>query len=1397
MQANMYNPVSTYRLQFNKHFTLHHAEELVGYFSLLGVKTIYASPIFKAVPGSLHGYDVVNPYEINPEIGDIKKLRSVIAKFKEKGIGWIQDIVPNHMAFHHSNPWLFDVLEKGSQSAFAHVFDITWTNDFFHGRLMVPFLDGELTTVIDRNELKIVYWQDRLCLRYGDQYYPLNSRTYGNLLTDSEQFNSMSVFSDQLNEIHHLTDVVQYGIRWHEILLQFASLMSDANARRHMEELLQVFNEDHDKLTKVCDDQHYRLCDWRETETQINYRRFFLVNGLLCLNMRSETVFARYHDTIKLLVQEGLFDGLRVDHIDGLYDPKQYLSWLRNMCGPDCYIVVEKILEYNERLDSRLPIQGTTGYEFLSYVNNILTRSSAENSFSSFYRSITDDKKSINVKIREKKAFILSRSMQGELDNLHNFFIAHNLVNDVEISPEMLREAIGEFLIQLPVYRYYGNSFPLEIEEQENVKHVLHACGVDKPHLLRALNVIEGAIFNPPASAHHAALEFYQRCMQFTGPLMAKGVEDTLMYTFNRFVGHNEVGDSPEFFGLSVADFHGAMLERQRVWPLSLNATSTHDTKRGEDVRMRLNVLPDLTNEWITGVKYWFNVNEQFKDNGSPDRNDEYFIYQTLIGIYPFHEESNLDERLTAYFTKALREAKRYSDWANPDESYESATIGFVQRIMQPGTDFMKSFISIQKKVSDFGIINSLSQTILKFICPGVPDTYQGTTAWELTLVDPDNRRLIDYPQHESLLKGILADATDADRLQTLWSSREDSRIKLWLTERMFAIRNKYSDLFYDGDYIPLEIEGRQEKHCLAFARRSMNVWVVVVIPLQLARIATIKDELIDVDWVNTSIVMPASAPREWQDVYTKNKGTHQGMIRVADIFKRVPVGVLLLEEKKRIREAGILLSLSSLPSSFGIGDMGSEARNFVDFLRNGRQQLWQLLPLNPTSAAASFSPYSAYSAMAGNVLYVSPEELVSMNLLSNEDLASFSVRNRGMVQFKEASKIKLALLSTAFENFQRRDNDDLKKLFLHFVEEESYWLNDFACFEFIKMSQSYAPWYSWPDELKNRDLPTLAKLQRENAESIQRIKWMQFIFFYQWKKLKSYSLKQGVRLFGDLPFYVSHDSADVWAHRDIFELDPAGNMSGIAGVPPDYFAVSGQLWNMPVFNWDKLKRQGYDWIIKRIKKNLELFDVLRLDHFRAFVDYWEVPQGESTAVKGQWRKGPGEDLFIALKKEFGELPFVAEDLGEITQDVDSLRERLGLPGMKVLQFAFGENIAETPYIPHNHEVNFVIYTGTHDNNTTRGWYRNDITADTRKRMETYCNKRISARTVSSELIRLAYSSVGRTVIIPLQDIMNLDERSRMNTPSGKNANWTWRLKELPDDEVEDQLAELTHLYNR
>jgi maltooligosyltrehalose synthase len=699
------NPVSTYRIQFNKNFTFSDFEKIIPYLEKLGVKTIYASPIFTATPGSTHGYDGTDPNAINPEIGTEEQLRKISGELKKRNMFWLQDIVPNHLAYHENNNWLMDVLEKGKSSSFASYFDILWDHPDFDGKLMVPFPGSSL-----ENELK----------------------------------------------------------------------------------------------RKFPGAENYILVPWQDTDRRINYRRFFLVNGLICTNIQDKKVFDHYHTLIKKLSDEKVFDGLRVDHVDGLYDPGKYLQDLRGIAGDDSYIVVEKILEPGENMPSNWPVQGNSGYDFLGMVNNLFTNRDAEHAMTAFYEDITGDRTPVEKQIKEKKAYILHNHMCGELDNLTRLYKESGLADDITSDAE-IKDQIADYLISCPIYRYYGDDVPLM--EQDKGKT---GDGIKK---------------------------FYNRCMQFTGPLMAKGVEDTLMYTYNRFAGHNEVGDSAEFFGYSTQDFHTMMIYRQQHWPLSLNGSSTHDTKRGEDVRARLNTLTCFHEEWVQLVKQWMDENKDLKISGAPDNNDEYFIYQTIIGSYPIltDETSSYPDRLKEYFQKAMREAKLHSNWAEPNTAYEEACVNFANKLLERNSKFNKTFQPFFEKVCYYGMYNSLAQLVLKFTCPGVPDVYQGTELWDLSLVDPDNRRPVNFEKRFKLLD----EKRSVAELLKNWKTGE---IKINVLHQLLSIRNEFRNILSEGEYVPIEVPGKHNGHVLAFMRKHGRSAIVVIVPVNYALIDDSND---------------------------------------------------------------------------------------------------------------------------------------------------------------------------------------------------------------------------------------------------------------------------------------------------------------------------------------------------------------------------------------------------------------------------------------------------------------------------------------------------------------------------------------------------------------------------
>lgn len=1367
----MNTPTTTYRLQLNKDFTFDDTAAILDYLALLGIDTLYASPIMQAVAGSTHGYDGIDMHRINPEIGHLDQLIGLKKQLSGKGMYWLQDIVPNHMAFAPSNAWLMDLLEHGPSSSYSDYFDTAWCGDWFQeGKIMVPTLGKPLATALADGEISIQHKDGRFLLQYFDQHLPLQPDTVAS---------------------------IRQGLALFEKRPQAST--SDA-PEDTMQAYLAALNADAPQLQHIVQQQHYELCHWQETDKRINFRRFFTVNGLICLNIQQPQVFEDVHRFVGQLLDKNIIDGLRVDHIDGLYSPAQYVNDLRRLAGNDAYIVVEKILEHGEELPQDWPIAGTTGYDFLAASNNLFIDASAEKALTKFYGRFVGKQPSLKKQQCQKKADVLGKHMQGELDNLFQLFCRLHLTDDMQwIDKAALKQVIAAFLVCFPTYRLYDESFPLAPASYKLLGKVFARMRKLLPQSPDELSAFT-AVFAKAQAADDAAYgqraaRFLSRCMQFTGPVMAKGVEDTLMYTYNRFIGSNEVGGHPAQFGLAPSSFHTLMLKRQKEWPRALNASATHDTKRGEDVRSRLQVLTACPDVWTAAVKKWHKIVTKQYRGTLPQANDIYFIYQSLFGAVPLPgaPDPHFEDRLLDYLTKYLREGKQHSDWAAPDEQYEALVHDFTRFLLIKEGDFFRSFMELVIRLLDFGIINSLAQLTLKLTAPGIPDVYQGTELWDLSFVDPDNRRPVDYALRMTYVQEIEA-INAGQRLSTLWAERHNGKIKLHLLRTLATLRKQAKSLSPDASYLPLALEGKYKDKLLAFARQHRGQCTVVILPLHLASIAKLrKTSTTDLDWEDTRLYLPTEGDTSWVNVLSGHGGTgHE--IRMQDVFTSIPLAVLHYDTPTNPRRAGILMHISSLPSANGIGDLGKPAHDFARALHAAGQRYWQVLPLGPLSQEQYYSPYSTLSAMAGNPLFIDLEDLADQGLLDHQQLRALHTEPTNRVDYDAVSQQKHELLAAAFD----RAAPQADRSFLDFCQAQDHWLADYALFMGLRALHGGAPWYRWKKEFKQRNAPSLLAFQADNARAIEREKWMQYIFFKQWAALRAHCYGLQVELLGDIPIYVGHDSADVWANRDLFSLTATGAIAEMAGVPPDYFNADGQQWGMPVFRWQNHRKQGYAWWLQRVAHNLALFDKVRLDHFRAFAAYWSIPAAADTAAQGRWVDAPGKELFALLKSNFPDMPFIAEDLGDIDDAVYGLRDAHALPGMKVLQFAFGDDQPKSPHIPHHYTRNFVVYTGTHDNNTTVGWFKNDLDENARRRLQAYLSSVVYSKNVADLLIQTAYASVADTAIIPMQDVLSLGKKHRMNTPSSTLDNWSWRM--LPNTfgrRMQDKLRQWTICYDR
>jgi (1->4)-alpha-D-glucan 1-alpha-D-glucosylmutase len=914
-------PAATYRLQFSPAFGFQAATKRIPYLSSLGISDVYAAPVFKSRKGSTHGYDVVDPRQLNPELGSPGDFEKFVKALAAGGMGLLQDIVPNHMAFASDNAMLMDVLERGGHSPYYRLFDIDWNHPYesMKGKLLAPLLGKFFAEALEDGEIQLRYREGGLCIAYYDLTLPVRIESYLEVLErnvglEQRLGKESSAFTNYLGLVHLLKSFMPAGsgkARWEETVLAKKMLWNLYTAheeiKRFVDENIAYFNgqkgvpESFNALDKLLSEQLFRLSFWKVATEEINYRRFFTINELISLKVEDEEMFDLTHELIVKLAGEGTFAGLRVDHIDGLYDPALYLARLREK-APQAYIVVEKILARGERLPPAWPVQGTTGYDFLNQVNGLFCKRENEREFSKIYEYFIGQGVSYDELVCQKKRLIIGKHLAGNIDNLAQLLkrISGKDKYGRDITLYALKRALVEVMTFFPVYRTYVNRETMSDCDRAYIKEAMQKASESLPALVYELNFIEKFMllrYDPsmPDEVKKEWTAFAMNFQQYTGPLMAKGYEDTIFYVYNRLVSLNEVGGDPSRFGVSADDFHAFQLDRAASWPHALNATSTHDTKRGEDVRARVNVLSELPQEWKVHVRLWRQVNRKHKADlraaAVPDLNDEYFIYQTLIGAFPFDaaRPAAFIERMKAYIVKAVREAKVHTAWIRPDQEYEDACVSFVEKILTPSADngFLQDFRSFQQKVSWYGMFNSLSQTLLKITCPGVPDFYQGTEWWELCLVDPDNRGEIDFPARESAMRGL----RDVP-VKELLSRPRDGRIKMFLTARALAARGEHLDVFQKGGYVPLAVEGERKESVIAFARRLGDQWALTVVPRFLTGLIDENELPLGKNvWKDTRILMPEKVP-VWEDVFTGKRLKGSSALRVGELLSAFPAAL-------------------------------------------------------------------------------------------------------------------------------------------------------------------------------------------------------------------------------------------------------------------------------------------------------------------------------------------------------------------------------------------------------------------------------------------------------------------------------------------------------------------------
>lgn len=934
-------PITTYRIQFTPNFGFESAKIIVPYLAELGISDIYASPVFKAKTGSNHGYDVVNPNILNPELGGKEKFAELAEEIKNYEMGWLQDIVPNHMAFGSQNHILVDVLENGFDSQYRDYFDIDWNHPYegIRGRVLAPFLGKFYGDCLESGELQLQYGQNGLTVNYYDHKFPIRIDSYTQVLTYEigrlrNKLGRKNQDFVKLQGVLYSLKYIPSGAEGRERYDQISFIKGmlwelwneNTDIKEFIEENIKTFNgvpgkpESFDLLDQLLSEQYFRLSFWKVGNEELNYRRFFTVNDLISVRVEDDQVFNTTHALILRMLEEEKFTGLRIDHIDGLYDPAQYLNRLREKANAP-YIVVEKILETSEDLPVNWPVQGTTGYDFLNYVNGIFCDHFNEEEFDQIYSRFIKGTSNYGQLADENQRLIIDKHLAGDIDNLAHLLkdISSKYRYASDFTTFGLKAALVEVMSVFPVYRTYVSKEGVSKTDRECIQRVIAKTKEKIPffinEFLNELSFIEKFLlleFDEYLNQEDKDkwLHFVMRLQQFTGPLMAKGVEDTVLYIYNRLISLNEVGSTPSKFGVSVEDFHGFNQHRIAYWPHTMSGTSSHDTKRGEDVRTRINVLSEIPEEWESYLQKWQEINAPQKDCMGgidvPAANDEYFLYQTLLGAFPVDESKypTFVERIKEYIIKAIREAKVNTGWLRPDDDYESSFIKFVEHLLKRSEDneFLPAFRPLQRKVQHFGVFNSLSQAFLKLTSPGVPDIYQGTELWDLSLVDPDNRRPVDFEKRAELLQEIKTkiESDILGLIEELLQTPETGKIKMFLIYQALQARREYLDLFQRGDYQKLIVMGSLKDHIVAFSRKWGDSTAIIIAPRLLTKLVQEgENPLGEQVWRETRICLPSGSSLVWKNAITqqKFKGEREDTLWIRDVLNHFPVALLINEE--------------------------------------------------------------------------------------------------------------------------------------------------------------------------------------------------------------------------------------------------------------------------------------------------------------------------------------------------------------------------------------------------------------------------------------------------------------------------------------------------------------------
>jgi len=939
-------PTCTYRLQFNRWFTFSQAREVVPYLDALGISDVYASPYFQASPDSLHGYDITDHNKLNGAIGSREDYEAWVGALHAHAMGQILDFVPNHVGIAEPlNEWWMDVLENGPSSRYAPYFDIDWQplKSDLRDKVLLPILSDQYGRVLERGELQVRFEEGTFYLLYGERRLPVAPGTYRYVLEIALQNLSEHKEEDFYAELQSILTALEYlpkrtetdpkriaeRIREKEIIkrrLERRCAEAPQVQQAIEKALVQINGEpgnprSFDALDQLLNAQSYRLAFWRVAAEEINYRRFFDVNDLAAIRVELPKVFDAIHRLVLELLNAGAVTGLRIDHPDGLYLPREYFEKLQQRCakalgaglpkdGRAIYMLAEKILTGSESLRKDWRVHGTTGYDFANQVVQLLVDSSAEPAITKTFHRIIGHSVPFGHLLYAKKLQVMKLSLANDVDVLGNTLDRLSEQNRWyrDFTLEALSRAVRETIACFPVYRtYLAPGQPVTEEDRQIVERAIAAAKRRNP-------AMEESIFNflrdlllfrfPPnldAKARAEHTNFVLKFQQATGPIMAKGLEDTVFYIYNRLAALNEVGGEPQQFGLSVAAFHERNIDRQHNWPASLLATSTHDTKRSEDVRARIVAISEIPELWRRSLQRWRVSNRRWKrtinDVEAPDANEEYLLYQTLLGSWPLQPNGepettatpDYSERIQAYMAKALHEAKLNTSWIQPNEEWDTAMRDFVAKILDPSprNKFIPAFIPVAKETARLGAVNSLAQLLLKLTSPGVPDIYQGNEIWDYSLVDPDNRRPVDYNRRREMLESLATG--NAHDLVRDWA---DGRIKMFLTQRISQFRRQHAELFQHGEYLPLTPSGTFAECCVSFAREREDQWIIVIAPRLSSHVGFPP---IGESWKDTIVELPETLPlAHAHDLFTCRGIPVQGRrVKLADAMSTLPFAVI------------------------------------------------------------------------------------------------------------------------------------------------------------------------------------------------------------------------------------------------------------------------------------------------------------------------------------------------------------------------------------------------------------------------------------------------------------------------------------------------------------------------